>query len=122
MLDIDIFIDALKDDSDLSETSYNVFRYLFNLNFDSVRIIPTPSMSEGLTVSSRLFIRLIKGSHSIDIHKSIVSFIELRGEEEPEGFVIDFYSYRDKDEEELSDKLKEMIDHFLRFYMKMEVQ
>lgn len=121
MLDIDVFIDALKEDSGLSETSYNVFRHLFDLNFDSVRIIPTPSL-DGLVGSSKLFIRLIKGRHSIDIHKSIVSFIELRDEEEPEGFVVDFYSYRDKDEVELSDKLKEMLDHFLRFYMKMEVQ
>ena len=121
MLDIDVFIDALKEDSELSEVSYKVFRYLFNLNFDSVRIIPVPSLT-GMVGYSKLFIRLIKGSHSIDIHKSIVSFLELRGEDEFEGFVVDFYSYREKDEIEISDKLKEMLDHFLRFYMKMEVQ
>ena len=118
MLDIEVLIDTLKDDSGLSETSFNVFRYLYdNLNFSSVKIIPTIINGE-----NRMFIRLIKGSHSIDIHKSIISFIELRDDEEGEGFTIDFYSFREKDEIELSDKLKEMLDHFLRFYMKMEVQ
>ena len=120
MLDIDVFIDALKEDSGLSETSYNIFRYLFELNFDSIRLI-TKKTVEG---ENRLCIRLIKGYHSIDIHKSIVSFTELRGKnkEESEGYNIDFYSFREKDEIEISDKLKEMLDHFLRFYMKMEVQ
>ncbi len=115
-IDIDIFIETLRDDSGLSETSYNVFRYLSEINFSAIKIIPISSFD-----NNRLFIRLIKGFHAIDIHKSIISFIELREDVEAEGFTIDFYSFREKDEEELSDKLKEMLNHFLRFYMKVEV-
>lgn len=119
MLDIEVFIDTLKEDSGLSETSFNVFKYLYKLKFSSIKLIPVVINEE-----NRLFIRMIKGYHSIDIHRSTISFIELRDEEdnEGEGFTIDFYTFKDKDEMELSDKLKEMLDHFLRFYMKMEVQ